>query len=99
MVFVKSSTIGCYKMEIKTPKRFKEDKKSLKYKEWKNKQDKKYDDKVIEFKKEKWWNSKTPEEQEELLEMYGDEEIAKKRMLRFSGNMFSCKSFTVLNLK
>ena len=98
MVYLKNHTLGCYKMKIDTPKRFKEDKKSKKYKEWKKKKDKEYDDKVTEFISENWWNSKTKLEKEELLKKYKNKEVAKQRMVRFTCNLFNCKSYEILNL-
>ena len=42
MVYVRSSSIGCYHVKINTPKRFKDDKK------WKKAKDKEYDEKMME---------------------------------------------------
>jgi len=79
MVNIKSSTYPGYYMKVETPKRFKEDKKSLKFKEWKRKKEIKYDEKVNKHFEEEWWKSKTPERKKELLKMYKTVEIAKSR--------------------
>jgi len=82
-------------MKIDTPKRFKKDKKSKEYRDWKTKEDEKYDKKVVNLLQDEWWDNLDNESKKELLKRYKTPEIAKIRRLRFANNIGSYKVFRV----
>jgi hypothetical protein len=58
-VFILSKTYGCYKIKKLLPKRFHnvDLKTNEEYKKWKKTEDKKFDDKIVKFQNNYWWNS------------------------------------------
>ena len=92
-VFILSKTYGCYKMKKQLPKRFHNvDFKSEKeYKKWKKAEDKIFDDKIVKFQNDSWWNSLDSNKK------YGTKEIACNRRIRFLTSFGLCKTYKIID--
>lgn len=69
---------------------FKSDKE---YKKWKEAEDKKFDDKIVKFQNNYWWNSLDSKRK------YGTKEIAYQRRLRFIQSFGLCKTYKIIDEK
>jgi len=86
-------------MKKQLPKRFhnvdlKTDKE---YKKWKKAEDKKFDDKLIKYENDFWWNSLDTKIKKEFIKKYGSKEITYQRRLKFIISCRHCKKYKIID--
>jgi len=98
-VFILSKTYGCYKMKKILPKRFHnvDLKTGKEYKKWKKAEDKIFDDKIVKFQNNYWWNSLDSKTKKEYIKKYGTKEITYQRRLRFTQSFGLCKTYKIID--
>lgn len=98
-VFILSKTYGCYKMKKLLPKRFHnvDLKMNEEYKKWKKAEDKIFDDKIVKFQNDSWWNSLDNNKKKEYIKKYGTKEIACNRRIRFLTSFGLCKTYKIID--
>jgi hypothetical protein len=98
-VFILSKTYGCYKMKKLLPKRFQnvDLKTNKEYIKWKKTEDKKFDDKIVKFQNDYWWNSLDSKTKKEYIKKYGTKEIACNRRIHFVSSFGLCKAYKIID--
>lgn len=98
-VFILSKTYGCYKMKKLLPKRFHnvDLKTGKEYKKWKKAEDEKFDNKIVKFQNDSWWNSLDNNTKKEYIKKYETKEIAYQRRLRFTQSFGLCKTYKIID--
>ena len=98
-IYLQSKSVGCYKMKKQLPKRFHNvDLKSDKeYTKWKKAEDKNFDDKIIKYENDSWWNSLDTKIKKEFIKKYGSKEIANKKKLKFTQLLGYCKKYKIID--
>jgi predicted HTH transcriptional regulator len=98
-VFILSKTYGCYKIKKLLPKRFHnvDLKTNEEYKKLKKAEDKKFDDKIVKFQNDSWWNSLDNNTKKEYIKKYETKEIAYQRRLRFIQSFGLCKTYKIID--
>ena len=99
-VYLLSKSVGCYKMKKLLPKRFHnvDLKSDIEYKKWKKAEDKKFDDKIVKYENDSWWNRLDENKKKEYINKYGnnlDNLFAwKHRMTTHGGH---CKKYKIID--
>ena len=99
-VYLLSKSVGCYKMKKLLPNRFHnvDLKSDIEYKKWKKAEDKKFDDKIVKYENDSWWNRLDENKKKEYINKYGnnlDNLFAwKHRMTTHGGH---CKKYKIID--
>jgi hypothetical protein len=98
-VYLLSKSVGCYKMKKLLPKRFHnvDFRTDKEYKKWKKAEDKKFEDKIVKYENDSWWNSLDTKIKKEFTKTYGTKEIAYQRRLRFTQSLGYCKKYKTID--
>jgi len=96
-VYLVSKSVGCYKMKKQLPKRFhnvdlKTDKE---YKKWKKAEDKKFDNKVVKFDDNCWWDSLDKNKKKKYIDNYGNNLFNWKHRMTYHGG--NCKKYKIID--
>ena len=97
-IYLLSKSVGCYKMKKLLPKCFHniDLKTNKEYKKWKKGEDKKFDDKIVKFQNDSWWNSLDNNTKKEYIKKYGTKEIACNRRIHLVASLGYCKKYKII---
>jgi hypothetical protein len=86
-------------MKKKLPKRFHniDLKTDIEYKKWIKAEDKKFNDKLIKYENDSWWNSLDTKIKKEFIKKYGSKEITYQRRLKFTQSLGNCKKYKIID--